>query len=174
MGILDLFKKRGDDAPHTSATSGDTDSVRKVVAALKELPPERARYVAAFAYLLGRVAYADRDFQPEEADEIVRLLQQRAHLPTEQARLVADIVKDQNELFGGTEDYLVTREFREVATRPQRLRALDCFFAVAAADDIITAEEEAAIAQMSNELGLTHEELVTARLPYSDKRSVFK
>jgi len=173
MGILDFFHRASDnDGAPTS--KGETQSVRRVVSALTALPTHRARYVAAFAYLLGRVAYADHDFQPEEANEIVRILEQRADLPADQAHLVVDIVKRQNELFGGTEDYLVSREFKEVSTREQRLGILDCLFAVAAADDIITAEEEAAARQIASELGLSHTELVAARMPYSAKRSVLK
>lgn len=80
----------------------------------------------------------------------------------------------QTELFGGTEDYLVAREFKEVSTREQRLGTLNSLFAVAAADDIITAEEEAAVRQIASELGLSHRELVAARQPYSAKRSVLK
>ncbi len=173
MGILDFFKHSVGGSNSSGDGAGDTESVQRVVAALRSLPPERARYVAAFAYLLGRVAYADRDFQPEEAQEIVRLLQQRG-IPDDQATLAVDIVKEQNELFGGTEDYLVSRELKEVSTREQRLQTLDCLFAVAAADDIITGEEEASVAQIANELGLTQRELVAARIPYSAKRSIFK
>lgn len=173
MGILDFFHRAidNDGAP---ATKGETRSVRRIVDALDTLPTNRARYVAAFAYLLGRVAYANRDFQPEEADEIARILERRAALPSDQARLVVDIVKHQTELFSGTEDYLVAREFKEVSTREQRLQTLDCLFAVAAADDIITAEEEAAVRQIASEIGLSHRELVSARIPYSSKRSVLK
>ena len=38
---------------------GDTESVRRIVASLDAMPREEARYFAAFAYLLGRVAYAE-------------------------------------------------------------------------------------------------------------------
>jgi uncharacterized tellurite resistance protein B-like protein len=173
MGILDFFH-RASDNDGAPLAPGETESVRRIVAAIDTLPTNQARYVAAFAYLLGRVAYADRDFQPEEADEIVRILERHDQLPKDQARLVVDIVKRQNELFGGTEDYLVTREFKQVSTRDQRLGVLDCLFAVAAADDIITADEESMARQIASELGLSHRELVTARAPYSAKRSVLK
>lgn len=173
MGILDFFH-RASDNDGEPLSKGDTESVRRVVAEIHTLPRNQARYVAAFAYLLGRVAYADRDFRPEEADEITSLLEQHNHLPPDQARLVVDMIRRQNELFGGTEDYLVTREFKQVSTRDQRLGALDCLFAVAAADDIITAEEEAMVRQIASELGLSHAELVAARIPYSAKRSVLK
>ena len=40
--------------------------LREVVEALDRLEPDRARYLARFAYLLGRVAYADRHVAAEE------------------------------------------------------------------------------------------------------------
>ena len=38
------------DAPLPKGVVGDTDSVKVLAAQLDELPPARARYVAAFAY----------------------------------------------------------------------------------------------------------------------------
>ena len=95
-------------------------------------------------------------------------------IPEEQAVLVVAIANNQNLLFGSTEDYLVTREFREIATDEQRHELLDCLFAVSAADDTITGDEETQIRQVSNELGFSHREFIQARLAYTDKRSIFK
>ena len=79
---------------------------------------------------------------------------QLGHLPEDQAILVVQIAKSQNQLFGGTENFLVTREFRDMASREQRLELLDCLFAVSAADDSISTVEENQIRQISSELGL--------------------
>ena len=46
------------------------------------------------------------------------------------------------QLAGGTENFLVTREFKEIATREQCRELLDCLFAVSAADDSISGVEE--------------------------------
>jgi uncharacterized tellurite resistance protein B-like protein len=47
-------------------------------------------------------------------------------------------------------------------------------FAVAAADQAITSEEEVQLWQIASELGFRHEEYVQVRLKYSDKRTVFR
>ena len=39
-------------------------------------------------------------------------------------------------LFGGTQNYLVTREFKEISTAQHRVELLDCQFAVSAADTV--------------------------------------
>jgi len=63
--------------------------LRETLKALDHLEPDRARYLAAFAYLLGRVAHADQQVSPDIAKELrvdhrdlvaLRLAHQR-HLP---------------------------------------------------------------------------------------------
>ena len=169
MSILEWFRSLGaTDAPH-----GDTETVRRIVSQLDALEPRRARYLGAFAYVLGRVANADLDISDEETARIVDLVQRVGKLPEEQAILVVAIAKSQNRLFGGTENFLVTREFRAVASEAERRDLLDCLFVVAAADNTISAEEEAQIRQIASELGFQHDEYVKVRLAYSDKRTVF-
>lgn len=152
----------------------EVEGVRRIARELEALEPERARYVAAFAYLLSRVANADLSVSREETLKMERIVQAMGHLPPEQAALVVEIAKGQNRLFGGTENFLVTREMREVATREQCLELLDCLFAVSAADDSISGAEEAQIRQIASELGFTHAELVKARSAYNDKREILK
>ena len=48
-------------APSPAPARGDTETVRSIAASLDALPPERARWIAAFAFLLCRVAKADLD-----------------------------------------------------------------------------------------------------------------
>src|SRR5712691_9454548 len=109
-----------------SATPGDTETVRRIVGQLDQLDLKRARYVAAFAYVLGRVANADLEISDIEREKMIQLVQRAGRLPEDQAVLVVAIAKNQNRLFGGTEDFLVTREFREIATDDQRRELLDC------------------------------------------------
>jgi uncharacterized tellurite resistance protein B-like protein len=105
---------------------------------------------------------------------MVELVQRAGRLAEEQALLVVEIAKSQNRLFGGTENFLVTREFRQIATDEQRAQLLDCLFAVAAADDEVTGDEENQIWQIASELGFDHSAYVQARLAYTDKRSIFR
>ena len=153
---------------------GDTATVRRIVAELESLEPERARYIAAFAYILGRVANADRDISAEETAAMEAIVQRMGHLPEDQAILVVQIAKSQNRLVGGTENFLVTREFKEMSTGEQRTELLDCLFGVSAADDSISGSEDAQLRQIASELGFSHRQFVTARAKYSDKREVLK
>lgn len=177
MGILDLLGIGREATPSKTASEtrhGDTETVRRIVGELNRMDRSRARFFAAFAYVLSRVAAADLNISASETDKMVEIVQRLGHLPEEQAVLVVEIAKNQNLLFGSTEDYLVTREFRDIASDEQRHELLDCLFAVSAADDTVTGDEEEQIRQIAGELGLSHKKYIEARLAYSDKRSVFK
>jgi uncharacterized tellurite resistance protein B-like protein len=171
MAILDWL---GLARAKSSESGGDTDTVRRIVGQLEQLEPDRARHIAALAYVLGRAANADLTITREETDKMVEIAQRLGHVPEAQAVLVVEIAKSQNRLFGGTEDFLVTREFRENSTPEERRELLDCLFAVSAADDSISGPEEARIWQIASELGFSHAEFVETRLAYSGKRSVLR
>jgi uncharacterized tellurite resistance protein B-like protein len=147
---------------------GETATVRRIVEALERLEPDAARYIARFAYVLGRAARGDRVVSPEETRAMERAVMERGGLPEEQAILVVQIAKSQNLLLGGTEDYLVTREFARTASREQKVALLDCCFAVAAADREVSSEEDAVIRQIASELGLEHADFIAARSAYRE------
>jgi uncharacterized tellurite resistance protein B-like protein len=157
-----------------SNSAAEEGAVRRIVDSLEALEPEKARFTASFAYILSRVANADREISTEETAAMERIVRELGHLPEEQAILVVQIAKSQNRLFGGTENFIVTRDFRDHASREQKQELLDCLFAVSAADDSISSEEETQIRQIASELGFNHREYVEARLAYSDKREVLK
>ncbi len=163
----------GSQAPEAPA-AGDTATVRRIVAELEAMSPDEARYVAAFAYVLGRVAHADHHISVDETRVMERAVARFGELGEDEAILVVQIAKSQNELFGGTENFLVTREFASIASREQKEHLLDCLFAVSAADDTISAAEEAQVRQIASELGFTHREYVGVRARYSDKRAVMQ
>jgi uncharacterized tellurite resistance protein B-like protein len=141
----------------------ETATVRKVVAALDRLDPAVARYVARFAFILGRVAGADLAVTAEETAVMERIVMERGGLPEEQAVIVVQIAKSQNLLFGSTESYLVTREFAATATREQKRALLDCCFAVSAADRDVSGMEDAETRKIASELGLEHGDFIAAR-----------
>lgn len=170
MSILDWLRTPTPAHP----SHGDTETVRRIVRELDRLEPSRARYLAAFAYVLGRVANADLDISDLETAKMTEIVQRVGQLEEAQAALVVEIAKTQNRLFGGTEDFLVTREFRDVATDEQCRQLLDCLFAVAAADDEVSADEEGQISQVAHELGILRDDYVAARLAYSDKRTILR
>jgi len=153
---------------------GDTDTVRRIVSELERLDPARARYLAAFAYLLSRVSRADLKIGPLETERMGEIVQRVGVLPESQATLVIEIAKAQSRMFGGTEDFLVTREFRNISTVDQRRELLACVVEIAATEDGISAIEEAEISKVARELDLTHDDYIAALQARSSERNVLR
>jgi uncharacterized tellurite resistance protein B-like protein len=148
-----------------AATAGP-EPLRDVIDALDRLEPERARYLARFAYLLGRVAHADRDVSAEETSAMETLVREEGALTPELAILVVGLAKSNNRLFGGTADYLVAQEFAESASYDEKLALARCLFAVAATDDAISMAEETEIHRITNQLRIEPRDLTALRLQH--------
>jgi len=173
LQFLGLAKPAKDNRGQRPTASGETETVRKIVAALDSMEPERARFVAAFAFILCRVARADLRISPSETQAMERIVVEHGGLPEEQAILVVQMAKTQSTLFGGTENFLVTREFNKIATREQKLALLDCLFALAS-DEMISTTEDNEISRICKELQLSHDDFVSVRMAYREHRAVLK
>lgn len=136
------------------ATAAETATVREIVAQLESMPLDEARFLAGFAYVLSRTAHADLRVTEEETRRMEEIVTAYGHLQGPQAVIVIQIAKTRAELFGPTEDYLVTREFRKVATDEQCLDVLRCCFLVGAADGQISAEESSTLSSIADELNV--------------------
>ena len=140
--------------------------LRETLEALDHLEPNRARYLSAFAYLLGRVAHADQHVSPEETLKMEALVQEQGQLSQDQAMVVVQLAKASNLLFGGTANFLVAREFSSLASYDQKLALMRCLFALSAADEAISTAEEGEIHRIGNELRIDHADLVTLRVAH--------
>ncbi len=152
----------------------ETATVREIAARLERLPAEKARFLAGFAYVLARVAHADFEFSEDETREMHRIVRALATLSGDEAELVVEIAKSQARLLGGTENYVVTREFRASSTREQRGQLLSCLYAVAAADGTISGPEASEIVSIAEELGFTRAQANSLRAQYRDQLAEFQ
>lgn len=149
-----------------SDAADDHSALRDLLGALERLEPERARHLAQFAYLLGRVAHADQHVSAAETRTMEELIQREGHLPTEQAILVVGLAKTSNLLFGGTDNFLVARDFAARATHEQKLALVRCLFAVSVAEGNMSIAEEREVQRIARELRIEHADLVKLRLEY--------
>lgn len=158
-------------APLPPAPAGETASVRRISARLGALPPARARFVAAFAYLLGRAAVADLAVSDAEVAEMTQLVAEVGGLDAETARLVVQMADVQALNFGATEDYLVTREFKAIASMEERERLVRCCLLVMAADDTVDATESWLVNRLAEELDIERPDLNRIRAEFHDRIS---
>jgi uncharacterized tellurite resistance protein B-like protein len=140
--------------------------LRETLDALDHLEPDRARFLAAFAYLLGRVAHADLHVSPEETRAMEDLVREHGGLSPDQAMVVVQLAKTSNLLFSGTANFLVTREFAALATDDQKLALMRCLFAVSVTDQAISMAEEGEIHQIAKELRIDQAALIALRVAH--------
>lgn len=155
-----------DDRPDEGTNAG---GLAQIEARLDHLPPERARFFAAFAYTLARVASADLRVDEAERSEMSRILCGAAGLDEDDAKLVTDIAASHVEDLGATDNYVVTRKLCQISTRDERISLIRCLFAVAAADDTITGAESIEIMNIGTELELAREDVIGIRSGFRDK-----
>ena len=158
----------------TKPNTSETATVRQIVDALDSLPEAEARRIAAFAYILSRVARADLDISAEETRAMERIVRELGQLSEDEAILVVQMAKTQSLLFAGTENFLVTREYSRLASHEEKQRLLECLFAVSAADESISAVEDQEIRRIANELGLDHSDFIAARTGFRQYLAVLK
>ena len=142
----------------------DQAPLRDLVETLEHLEPERARHLARFAYLLGRVAHADQHVSPEETRAMEALVVEAGALTADQAVVVVGLAKSSNLMFGGTADFLVAQEFAETASYDQKLALARCLFRVAATDASISVAEESEIHRIAGHLKIQPHDLTALRV----------
>ena len=181
--MFDRFFRKGDEpaadateavarpTPVATDPAGDTATVRRIVGRLEEMPPERARLVASAAYILARAANADLDISDDETAVMEEALQRKGALDEATAVLVIEMAKLQAKTVGGTEDYVVTREFKTISTPEQRLNMARACFLISAANGSISAEESAVANQIANELDIEDATLAALRAEFTDQMS---
>jgi uncharacterized membrane protein YebE (DUF533 family) len=162
---------RAEASLEAASTAGETATVRRIVTRLERMPAEQARLVASAAYTLARAAQADLVISAEETAVIERELQAHGVIDEPTAVLVTELAKLQARTVGGTEDYIVTREFAALATEQQKVDVLRACFAVGAASGTISAEESAAVNQIAKELAVDPEVLNGIRSEFHDRLS---
>ncbi len=151
-----------------------TESIRRIAAEIEALPIDQRRFIAGFAYVLARAAHADLDFSRAEMSYVEGAVVEVGHLTEAQAVLVVEMARHMAELYGATEDFVVTRELAANSTREQREDLLRTAFAVGAADDSITAAEVAELNQIGKELGFRADEIDDVRNEFRDQLSAIQ
>ena len=161
----------GDEEAPLPGSSAETATARRIVARLEALPPDEARYLACFAYVMSRAAAADLEISDEETALMEQFAVQFGGLDTSQAVLVVQMAKVQARVQGATEDFVVTREFREISTPEQRVALVRCCFAISAVDGTINAEEASTVNEIARELDVERDVVNAVRAEYHEQLS---
>jgi uncharacterized tellurite resistance protein B-like protein len=158
MPLMSILKWLG----LSSEPEPEHNQLGEIEAALEAQGPERARYLACFAYILTRAAKADHHVSDAEARLMEAIVAERAGVDAEQAALIVRIAREAGHS-RGTDDYLIAREFERTASREEKLKLLDCLFAIAAADASIKTIEDNEVRRVASELKLEHADYIEVR-----------
>jgi hypothetical protein len=95
-------------------------------------------------------------------------------LTPEQVELAVQIATAHGLKFGGTEDFLVAREFAALASREEKIALLDCLFAVSASDTSIATVEDNEVRRIASEINVGHGDFIAARQRHVHHLEVLK
>jgi uncharacterized tellurite resistance protein B-like protein len=143
-------------------------SLVELARTLEGLPVEQGRFVAAFSYLMARVAGTDLEMAEKERTAIAARLETFAELDGDTASRLADAALASVALHGASDDHLVARAFRDMSEHEERLRLIRCLLAVAAADETITTREDNEIFEVAAEIGVDRRDVVAIRSQWKD------
>ena len=160
-----LFRSLGLSAD--DGAKNETETVSEIAAVLSVMAPERARLLAAFAYLLGRVAFADHDVSADERAVMEARLATEGDVSPEQAEHLVQLAVAATGSHGAAEDYQVAREFEMLATREEKLQLLRALFTVSAQHGIATVEDTE-ISRIAGVLRLDRADVTALRHEFRD------
>lgn len=164
MSLLSFLGLGGKEAGRTA----EPQSLIDLTAELEGLPPEEARFASAFAYLLARVAAADLKTDEVERDEMAKHLEHFGGFSSERAELLARSAVSAADAYSPSDDHLVARAFRDMSDSAQKLRLIRSLYAVAAADETISTQEDNEIFEVANALGAARGDVVALRSEFKE------
>ena len=141
---------------------------------LAHLGSDRVEMLAAFAGLLARGALGDAELSPAEERAMAEHLRSRTGLSEPEAELVADVAREAAESLAGIEDHLLTRTFNAYAGPEEKEHLIDCLYAVAAADGLVSSGEDEEIKRIARALLVPHSRVMDLRSRYRDQISVLR
>jgi uncharacterized tellurite resistance protein B-like protein len=157
-----------------TAADGEFDSLGEAESMLTGLDARKRRYVACFAYILTRSARADHEVTDGEATIMQRILAAHTGIPEAQAALVVRLSSQQARRSGGTDDFVITREFDRVASHEQKVELIDALFTISSVDASIVTVEDNEIRRIANELKIEHGEYIAVRARHLENLQVLK
>ncbi len=141
---------------------------------LTSLSEDRLEFLAGFAGQLTRVAYADDDVSESERQSIAAILVEHANLPAADAAVVIDLLLGQLQRLRGTDEFQLNRAVNRHASAEEKEHLVDCLFAVAAADNLISNVEDQEIRRIAYGLDITNRCLMTIRSRYRDRLEILQ
>lgn len=138
---------------------------------LVRLGPDRLEFLAGFAGELTRVAGVDAGISATETAAIKAHLTQHG-LTAAEAGVVIDLLRHEIEVLHSLQNHVFNRAVNKHASLAEKEALLDCLYAVAAADHLVSDLEEREIRRIADALLVPHSVLMRVRGEYHDRIEV--
>lgn len=156
----------------------DTSQLGKLFAGINSLfsnaGEEEIKRITSFAGLLGKVAYADMDISDVEISRIRKVLQSQLNLESHDIDNIISLLGNHRAELYSIEDFIYLRIMDSLLDKPEKLSLLRTLFTVAAADDSVSAEEDAVLWSIAKGLKLSHREFISIRREFKNQLDVLK
>lgn len=123
--------------------------------------------VCLFGSLLALVARADDDFSDVEKKALTRVLKAHYSFGEDELEILLEVVAEQAQ--SGFDFHEVVTEFNRLVSFNDRLKLIDCFFEISAADGKLAYEEVEEIRRITKAMRLPHKNFIESKLKYLDK-----
>lgn len=154
---------------HGPAAPAPQSLLGRLQNALAQGGAARLEYLAAFAGQLGRVAVAEGGISAEEAAAMATQLRTAGNLSEADANLIADMLRHERDGLDAISAQELTRAINAAASPAEKQALLDCLYAVAAADHLVSDVEEQEIRRVAEAILIPHRVLMEIRSRYRDR-----
>lgn len=162
-------------SPSSGGPSEDpnfSENIRSIESVLAGADSKEANFLAVFALLLGRIAYADEQVTKGEKNRIQNILREQMHLSSEKAALVTQLALEKM-ISNQLESHLILRKMNEITTLEQKRDVVRSLFHLASDEDISEQESEE-IRLVSKALGFSHNQFIQLRSEFREYLSILK
>lgn len=134
---------------------------------VEQASPETRIRVATCAVLV-ETANADDEFTKEERDHIIEVLGDRFDLSQDEANELIEIAEE--ELRGSIDIYGFTKTIKQSFSEKERIRILEEIWRLVYTDGELSGHEDHLAHKLSFLLGLTHKQMIDAKLKAKGKQ----
>jgi uncharacterized tellurite resistance protein B-like protein len=126
------------------------------------LSDEKVYYLCLLGTLLASVAHADDHFDDREKKSLKRVLTEEFPFRGQEQKILLEIVEE--EAKKGFDFHEVITQVNQMLTYNEKLRLVDCFFAIAVADGKISHVENEEIRRITKAMHIPHQHFKEAKI----------
>lgn len=168
MAFWDHFFSNQESGPQKSNLQQQIEKL------LPEESSETHLKIACISGLMARVAYADLEIHPNEAQDMKMALEEHCEFSKNQIDTIVKMAIDDIKELAGLEDHLYSSQLSDILNEKEKFSLLKVLFTIAGSDDTVDNKESEQIRSISKGLRLSNQHFLSARGTVAEKLSSLK